>query len=137
MIVNLKIDFLKKIIILSLLIFSIPVLSTTTTPASGIVDWSIKTVATDPYQVRPSIAVDASGAPYISYVSPDGIMYAYRSGETWNKEVVNSAADYAEYELPIENHPGVKLSFDSPRIALDSVGNPHIAHLTKLVQCSD
>lgn len=137
MIVNLKIDSLKKIIILSLLIFSIPVLSTTTTPASGIADWSIKTVATDPYQVRPSITVDASGSPHISYVSPDGIIYAYRSGETWNKEVVNSAADYAEYELPIENHPGVKLSFDSPRIALDSVGNPNIAHLTKLVQCSD
>ena len=137
MIVNLKIDFLKKIIILSLLIFSIPVLSTTTTPASGIVDWSIKTVATDPYQVRPSIAVDASGAPHITYVSPDGIMYAYRSGETWNKEVVNSAADYSDYELPIENSPGVEVSFESPKITLDSSGYPRIAHLTKLVQCTD
>ncbi len=137
MLVKLKLDFLKKVFIISLLISSIPILSAVTAPVNGIKEWSVDTVATSPYEIKPSIVVDASGSPHIAYISRDGLMYTFKSGETWSKEVVNSVEDYAEYELPIENFPGVEVSFDSPEIALDSLGRPHIAHFTKIIQCTD
>lgn len=61
-----------------------------------------------------SLALDAAGEPRLSYFdsASDTLKYAYRTGSVWSIESVDSA-----YEAGFENS-----------LALDAVGNPHIAY---------
>ncbi|NQV00374.1 MAG: Ig-like domain-containing protein, partial [Parcubacteria group bacterium] len=76
-------------------------------------DWQTETVGDSEYDY-PSLALDSSNRPHISYYdSTNGdLKYTYKSGGTWHSETVDSAG-YVGYL----NH-----------LALDSSNNPHISY---------
>jgi hypothetical protein len=73
--------------------------------------WIIQTVVGDERTYNSSIAVDASGAPHISYFSQNGgLKYAYWSGSLWVIQNVDAAGSYGS------------------ALALDASQRPHISY---------
>lgn len=80
-------------------------------PPAG--NWRIETVDSEGYGgTYPSLALDKSGRPHISYCSNENLKYAWHDGAAWHIETVDS-----------EGYIRANTS-----LALDSSGHPHISY---------
>jgi len=73
--------------------------------------WDIKTVVGEGNNTYPSLALDKSDKPHISWYS-NGLRYAWNDGIQWHFETVDNNATAGEYSS----------------LALDSLGRPHISY---------
>ncbi len=74
--------------------------------------WRIETVTRT--GSSPSLGLDTSGSPVVSYVEPTGLRYATRSGGAWRSESIENT--------------GTGGSPFAPSLALDAQDVPHVAY---------
>jgi uncharacterized repeat protein (TIGR01451 family) len=120
--------------------------------------WHIETVDGERHASDPSLALDGSGQPHISYSDDnDGLLYAWYDGENWHIEIVDgegdpgysslaldgtgyphiSYTDWSTYDLKYAWYDGANWHIEivdgkgivgSPSLALDDAGYPHISY---------
>lgn len=91
-------------------------------------DWTLETVenAYSSFQVySPSIAVDPSGVPHVTYWGPYlGFRYASRTGASWNIESIQASVPLAAGARPASAQ---LVNVWTTSLAIDAQGHPHVA----------
>jgi hypothetical protein len=92
---------------------ALAVLALTSQAASGLVSFNIEVVDGNGGTYG-SIAIDSQDRPHVSYYSPAGVKYAFKSGGAWSIELVDAAGGpYTSIVLDANDQPYIAYSQDS------------------------